>query len=204
MKPTKMRNRMVYRATFNTKSKQLAGLLSKDLRKKYGKRSARVMVGDSITVIRGEFKGVDGKVSKVSTDSNTVAIDGVKKEKAKGEKFDVQIHASNILITGLNDEDKRRIARLEGRKVAKTAEPAGGEEPAKGAEAQGHADEPGQAELEKDTAGAQEPAAEEKEKEEEEAKTEEEEAPAKDTPEGGGPAKDASKDSKEEKNEGVR
>ena len=102
MKPTKMRNRLIYRATFNIKSKQLTSLLSKNLRKKYGKRSARIMVGDSITVIRGEFKGVDGKVSMISTENNTIAIEGVKKEKAKGEKFDVYIHTSNILITSLN------------------------------------------------------------------------------------------------------
>ena len=120
MKPTKMRNKLIYRATFNTKSKQLTSLLSKDLRKKYGKRSARVMIGDSITVIRGEFKGVDGKVSKVSSAHNTVAMEGVKKEKVKGEKFDVYIHASNILITGLNEEDKHRISKLEGKDVIKS------------------------------------------------------------------------------------
>ena len=120
MKPTKMRNRQIYRATFNVKSKQLTCLLSKDLRRKYGKRSARIMIGDSITVIRGEFKGVDGKVSTLSTENNTVAIEGVKKEKVKGEKFDVYIHASNILITGLSDEDKRSISRKVDSKITKS------------------------------------------------------------------------------------
>ena len=28
----------------------------------------RVVEGDSVTILRGEFKGVDGKVAKVSTD----------------------------------------------------------------------------------------------------------------------------------------
>jgi large subunit ribosomal protein L24 len=113
MKPTKMRNRMIYQATFQTKSKQLGSALSKDLHKKYGKRSVRVVKGDSITILRGEFKGVDGKVAKISTQKSSVAIEGVKKEKTKGDKFDVYIHTSNLVVTSLNTEDKWRIRKLE-------------------------------------------------------------------------------------------
>ena len=67
MKPTKMRNYQIYYATMKKASAQMSCMLSKDLRKKYGKRSARVVEGDSVKVIRGEFNGVDGKVTKVST-----------------------------------------------------------------------------------------------------------------------------------------
>ncbi|MEX2193449.1 MAG: 50S ribosomal protein L24 [Nitrosarchaeum sp.] len=116
MKPTKMRNKLIYRATFHTRSKQLGSQLSEDLRKKYGKKSVRVIEGDSIKIVRGEFKGVDGKISKISTKKSSVAVEGVKKEKTKGDKFDVYIHTSNLLVTGLNTEDKWRIAKLEGKK----------------------------------------------------------------------------------------
>ncbi|HEY5735652.1 MAG TPA: 50S ribosomal protein L24 [Nitrosopumilus sp.] len=115
MKPTKMRNQMIYQATFQTRNKQLGSALSKDLRKKYGKRSVRVVEGDSVTILRGEFKGVDGKVSNVSTEKSSVAIEGVKKEKTKGDKFDVYIHTSNLVVTSLNSEDKWRILKLEGK-----------------------------------------------------------------------------------------
>ena len=116
MKPTKMRNELIYHPTFHTRSKQLGSQLSEDLRKKYGKKSVRVVEGDSIKIVRGEFKGVDGKVSKVSTKKSSVAVEGVKKEKTKGDKFDVYIHTSNLLVTSLNTEDKWRIAKLEGKK----------------------------------------------------------------------------------------
>ncbi len=112
---------MIYQATFQTKSKQLGSALSKDLHKKYGKRSVRVVHGDSITILRGEFKGVDGKVSKVDISKNSVAIEGVKKEKTKGDKFDVYIHTSNLVVTSLNTEDKRRIRKLEGNDIPKEA-----------------------------------------------------------------------------------
>ncbi|MGB1769675.1 MAG: 50S ribosomal protein L24 [Nitrosopumilus sp.] len=119
VKPTKMRNRMIFQATMQTRSKQLGSNLSKDLQKKYGKKSARVIEGDSVTIVRGEFKGVDGKVSNVSTEKSSVAIEGVKKEKTKGDKFDVYIHTSNLVITGLNTDDKWRMAKLEGKDPSK-------------------------------------------------------------------------------------
>ena len=106
---------MIFQATIQTRSKQLGANLSKDLQKKYGKKSARVVEGDSVTILRGEFKGVDGKVSNISTSKSSVAIEGVKKEKTKGDKFDVYIHTSNLVITSLNGDDKWRIAKLQGK-----------------------------------------------------------------------------------------
>ena len=112
-----MRNKQIYYATMKTASAQLSSLLSESLRKKYGKKSVRVVEGDSVKVIRGEFTGVDGKVTKVSAANNGLTIEGVKKEKLKGEKYDVFIHTSNIEITGLNTDDKWRINKLEGKNV---------------------------------------------------------------------------------------
>ena len=110
MKPTKMRNKQIYYATMKTASAQLSGMLSKNLRKKYGKRSVRIVEGDSVKVVRGEFNGVDGKVTKVSTSNNGLTIEGV------------NVHTSNIEVTALNTDDKWRINKLEG-KNARTVRP---------------------------------------------------------------------------------
>ncbi|MCE2614978.1 MAG: 50S ribosomal protein L24 [Nitrosopumilus sp. (ex Thoosa mismalolli)] len=115
MKPTKMRNNMIYRATCQTKSKQLGSALSKELQKKYGKRSVRVVEGDNVTIVRGEFAGVDGKVAQISTQKSSVAIEGIKKEQTRGEKYDVYIHTSNLAVKSLNTDDKWRMAKLEGK-----------------------------------------------------------------------------------------
>ena len=120
---------MIYRATYQTKSKQLGSALSKNLHKKYGKRSVRVIEGDSVTIVRGEFKGVDGKISKISTQKSSVAIEGIKKEKSKGEKFDVYIHTSNLVVTSLNTGDKWRTAKLEGKDPRKQPKEAPKETP---------------------------------------------------------------------------
>ena len=116
MKPTKMRNRLIYRASHVTKSKQISSPLSKELQKKFSKKSVRVVEGDSIKIVRGEFKGVDGKVAKISVQNSSIAIEGVKKEKTKGEKFDVYVHSSNVIVTSLSSDDKWRTSKLEGKK----------------------------------------------------------------------------------------
>ena len=113
MKPTKMRNKKIYRAMNQTVSRQICATLSKDLRKKYPRRSARIMIDDTVKVIRGEYKGLTGKVAKISTESNSIAIEGNKKEKLKGEKIDVYIHSTNTIITSLNTDDKWRLKILE-------------------------------------------------------------------------------------------
>jgi len=113
MKPTKMRNKQIYRALHQVVNKQISAPLSKDLRKKYLRRSARIMVDDTVNVIRGEYKGIKGKVSKVSTTNSSIAIEGNKKEKLKGDKIDVYIHSSNVVVTSLNTDDKWRIKILE-------------------------------------------------------------------------------------------
>lgn len=116
MKPTNMRNKMMYAAPMHLVSKQLAAPLSDDLQAKYHQSSARVVEGDSVKVLRGEFKGIEGKVTNVSTLKRGVAIEGIKREKLKGGNVDIYIHPSKVMITALNLEDKWRLSRLEGQK----------------------------------------------------------------------------------------
>ncbi len=120
MKPTKMRNQQIYQAPYAVRSKQLSGSLSKELRKKYGKRSIRLALDDSVRIIRGEYKGIDRKITKISIAKGSIAIEGIKKEKLKGEKIDVYIPSSNILITSLNTDDHWRKSKLEGKKPKST------------------------------------------------------------------------------------
>lgn len=115
--PRKTRNQQIYYATIQKASKQLSCSLSKELRKKYGKRSARIIEGDTASIVRGEFAGVDGKVTKISIPDRGVNIEGVKKEKLKGDKFDVYVHTTNIILTALSTSDKWRINKLEGKKA---------------------------------------------------------------------------------------
>ena len=119
MKPTKVRNNQRYRASNQVISKQIAAPITKELRKKYSRRNARIMLDDTVKVIRGEYKGITGKVSKISTESNSIAIEGNKKEKLKGDKIDIYIHTTNVIITALNTDDKWRLKILEKKSKSK-------------------------------------------------------------------------------------
>jgi large subunit ribosomal protein L24 len=108
---------MLYKASKHLLSKQLGSHLAKDLKEKHNCKSMRVIEGDSVKVLRGEFKGIEGKVTKVSTEKRGIAIEGIKREKLKGGNVDIYIHPSNVVITSLNLEDKWRVNRLEGQKT---------------------------------------------------------------------------------------
>ena len=86
--------------------------LADNLREQYGRRSVRVIKGDNIRVMRGEYTGIEGKIEKVNTRRGTLAIEGVQREKVRGGNVKVQIDASNVQVIGLKLEDKLRDNRL--------------------------------------------------------------------------------------------
>jgi large subunit ribosomal protein L24 len=88
--------------------------LAENLREEYGRRSIRVIKGDNVRVMRGEYNGIEGKIEKVNTTKGTLAIEGIQREKVRGGNVKVQIHASNVKIIGLNLDDKTRDNRLHG------------------------------------------------------------------------------------------
>ena len=88
--------------------------LADNLREEHGRRSIRVIKGDNVRVMRGEYNGIEGKIEKVNTQRGTLAIEGIQREKVRGGNVKVQIHASNVKIIGLNLDDKKRENRLHG------------------------------------------------------------------------------------------
>jgi large subunit ribosomal protein L24 len=88
--------------------KNIRSPLADTLRDEYHKRNARVIKGDTVKVLRGEYKNVEGKVEKVKTNRSTLLIEGIQREASKGGKVKVQIHSSNVMITSLNLQDKQR------------------------------------------------------------------------------------------------
>ncbi len=102
-----------YNAPLHVKRKFMSSPLSKELKTKYKKKNITVIKGDTVKVVRGQFKGKSGKVSKASYQKIKVYIEGVEMIKKDGNKVQYPIHPSNILITTLKLEDKKRIAALE-------------------------------------------------------------------------------------------
>ena len=78
------------------------------LREKYGRRNVRVIAGDTIKVIRGEYSGIEGKVEKVNMKRGSLAIEGIQREKVRGGNVKVEINSTNVIVTDLDLDDKYR------------------------------------------------------------------------------------------------
>ncbi len=105
----------MYTAPLHKRSKYASAMLSESLRIKYKRRSLRVRVGDIVKIMRGEYKGVEGKVKKVHTDTARLEIEGVNRERLRGGNVPVLIHASKVMITSLDLSDEWRKNKLEAR-----------------------------------------------------------------------------------------
>lgn len=102
-----------YNAPLHIRQKFVRAHLSKDLRKKYKKRSIAVRKGDTVKIMRGQFKNKTGKVELVSLKKTFVFVSGINLTKKDGTKVKCQLHPSNLMITELITDDKMRAAILE-------------------------------------------------------------------------------------------
>ena len=106
--PRKQR-KYVANAPLHLKRKFLGVNLSKELRKKYGRRNIIVRKGDDVKVMSGKFKGKRGKVTIVYTKKGKVIVENMQIKKQDGSKANVKIHPSNLQIMELNLTDKKRM-----------------------------------------------------------------------------------------------
>jgi large subunit ribosomal protein L24 len=107
-KPNKQR-KMLFQAPLHKRHKFLSAHLAKDLISKWKRRSLSIRKGDEVKVMRGEFKGTVGKISKVDLKRLKVYIESVKRRKVSGEEVHVPIKASNLLLLNPVMDDKKRM-----------------------------------------------------------------------------------------------
>lgn len=104
-----------YNAPLHQKQKFMGARLSSDLTVKYNTRSAPVITGDTVTVMRGDYKGVSGKVEKVDLHAGTIHVSGVVSTKVNGEEVPRPVYPSVVMITKLELKDKTREERIRGK-----------------------------------------------------------------------------------------
>ncbi|MCD6536805.1 MAG: 50S ribosomal protein L24 [Thaumarchaeota archaeon] len=116
-KPRKQRKRL-YNAPLHKLAKLMSAHLSPELREKYKRRSFPVRTGDKVKILRGDFKGVEGKVIGVDRERQMIYVENVTLKKADGSTVNRPIHVSNVMITELNlDDPYRREALMRGKEV---------------------------------------------------------------------------------------
>ena len=114
-KPGKKR-KYAYNAPKHAARSLVSAHLTKTLKKKHGTRSFPVKKGDKVKIMRGDFKGTEGKIEKVIYKAKKIIIDKIKIEKKDGTKTSRPVDPSKVEITEFNMEDKKRSKALERRK----------------------------------------------------------------------------------------
>ena len=108
IQPRKQR-KALYTAPLHIRRKIMSANVSKDLRADIGKRSLPIRVGDKVQVVRGDFKGHEGKVESIDAKRYKVTVEGVTLSKPDGNAVLLPIHPSNLMIIEADLNDERRI-----------------------------------------------------------------------------------------------
>ncbi|KPV65437.1 MAG: 50S ribosomal protein L24P [Candidatus Bathyarchaeota archaeon BA1] len=122
-KPKKQRKRL-YQAPLHERYKRFSSPLSPELKSSHNTNAVPVRLGDTVRVMRGDHKGLEGKVTKVDRKRYRVFIEGIAREKADGSTALVPIHPSKVMITRLSLDDKwrRRILKRKSKGEEKAKE----------------------------------------------------------------------------------
>ena len=110
--PRKQR-KFIYNAPLHIRHKLMSVTLSQDLREEYDRRSLPVKKGDTVQIMRGDFKDHEGKVEKVDLRNYRVLVDGATVEKVDGTNIYFPIHPSNLRIVEMDLSDDKRNEIIE-------------------------------------------------------------------------------------------
>ena len=109
--PRKQR-KMLYQAPKHRRQRMMKAHLSDELFGKFGIRSVTIRKGDIVKVMRGKFKGHEGKVVKVNLKNMRVAVEGVTVRKVDNKAVQYWIHPSNLMLVKLDLNDPKRKEKL--------------------------------------------------------------------------------------------
>jgi large subunit ribosomal protein L24 len=75
-----------------------------------------------VKIVRGDFAGIEGKVTDLDTKARRLFVEGVTREMTSGTSTNVSVHSSKVMITKLNLDDKWRAESIKLTKAATTKE----------------------------------------------------------------------------------
>ena len=109
--PRKQR-KALYTAPLHKRHNSMSVHLSDDLKEEFNRRSYTVRKGHSVEIVRGDFRGTEGKVEGVDLKNYRVLVDGASSQKQDGSKLYQPIHPSNLVLTEIYLDDERRNQAL--------------------------------------------------------------------------------------------
>jgi ribosomal protein uL24 len=122
-KKNKTKSRRKQRKRFYTqphhqRNKLMTAKLHNDLQSEFNAKRMTIRKDDSVLVVRGEFKDMEGKVTSINHQKAQIFIEGASIEKSSGTTYDIPIHPANVVLTKIEvKKDKWRKKILERRAV---------------------------------------------------------------------------------------
>ncbi len=107
-KQPRKQKKYLYNAPLHIRNKFISAHLSKELIKKYNRRSLPLKKGDTVKIMVGQFKKRTGKIERIDLKKRKVYITNIQVLKKDGTKTYLSISPSNLLIQELDLEDKER------------------------------------------------------------------------------------------------
>ncbi len=103
------RKQRKYRANapLHLRKKFVSVNLSKELRKKQGKRNLPAKKGDKVKVLVGKFKGKTGKIVTVNLKTSKIIVEDIQVKKQDGSKANVKLQPSNLQIIELVERKEK-------------------------------------------------------------------------------------------------
>ncbi|CAN6597204.1 large ribosomal subunit protein uL24B [Trichomonascus vanleenenianus] len=102
-------------APSSERRKIMSAPLSKELREKYKIRSLPVRKDDEVSVVRGSFKGREGKITEVYRLKYAIRVDKVTKDKSNGASAPINLNTSKVVLTKLKlDKDRKALIKRKG------------------------------------------------------------------------------------------
>jgi ribosomal protein uL24 len=76
-------------------------------------RSLPIRKDDEVRIVRGKYKGREGKVTQVYRKKWVIHVDRVQRDKSNGATAPIGVHPSNVVITTIKlDKDRCVLARF--------------------------------------------------------------------------------------------
>jgi len=116
--PKKQRKRL-FNLPLHLRWRLLSAPLSKELRKDLGLKRLYVRKGDIVKIVRGDWRGHEGKVMDVDLKKGRIFVEGVTIKKADGTDVFYPVHPSKVVIVKLGEVDDVRRKIIERRQKAR-------------------------------------------------------------------------------------
>ncbi|ORY05659.1 ribosomal protein L24 [Basidiobolus meristosporus CBS 931.73] len=111
-----------FAAPSSIRRKIMSAPLSKELREKYNARSLPVRKDDEVLVVRGTYKGREGKIVQVYRKKWVIHIERLTREKVNGAATAIGVHPSKVVLAKLKlDKDRKALLERKDRSKASDA-----------------------------------------------------------------------------------